>query len=124
MIRKLAWLALLVSPAAMAQTTTTLHNSAAAILKIDGNAEQRADAALPSAPIAQNGGFPAAIPNQPQQSNPYPTQQPIPNSPPQTTTTGGAGTLSIKQAEQLALKNNPQISVARLTAFGFAAGHA
>jgi outer membrane protein len=116
MIRKLAWLALLVSPAAMAQTTTTLHNSAAAILKIDGNAEQRADAALPSAPIAQNGGFPAAIPNQPQQSNPYPTQQPIPNSPPQTTTTGGAGTLSIKQAEQLALKNNPQISVARLTA--------
>ncbi len=61
---------------------------------------------LPSAPAPQ----PVSNQNTPSM---------VPNGPPSTNSTANPGTqttLSLKQAEALALKNNPQISVARLTA--------
>jgi outer membrane protein len=114
MTRKIAWVALLVSAAAIAQTPGTPRNTSNSASNTSGDSTHRADLALPSAPIAQTDGFPVA--NEPQQSNPYPTRQPATNSQLQASTSAANRTLTIKEAEQLALKNNPQISVARLTA--------
>jgi outer membrane protein len=60
---------------------------------------------LPSAPVPQatSGQTPAALPSTPQPFDPPPPVE-------------GQTSLSLKQAEALALKNNPQISLARLTA--------
>lgn len=63
-------------------------------------------ASLPQAPSPQSGSAAAAAPGQSQ----------LPPIAPPTPSSTGATTLSITQAEQLALKNNPQVSVARLTA--------
>lgn len=60
---------------------------------------------LPTAPMPQA-----------QSPNPYGTSSATPQSPSQQSTTGNQTTLSIKDAQALALKNNPQISVARLSA--------
>jgi len=66
----------------------------------------RSDASLPSAPAPQ--AVPSQSNSQVQPSTPSsPTPQPVPGNPTQ---------LTLKQAEQLAIRNNPQISVARLIA--------
>jgi outer membrane protein len=75
--------------------------SSHAQVPIDLNAAQ----SLPSAPLPQ------VIPNQ---VSPGALSQW-----PQLSASGMPGSLSLKQAEALALKNNPQISVARLTALAF-----
>jgi outer membrane protein len=65
---------------------------------------------LPSAPVSQ--AVPISPPVQPAAGMPWNGQQPVmtPSDP------GTRVPLSLKQAEVLALKHNPQISVARLTA--------
>ncbi len=70
---------------------------------------QRVEAALPSAPMPQTAA-PQSAPN-------LPTDVPLPSSAPQAASPNRTGaTLTIKQAEAYAVKNNPQISVARLLA--------
>jgi len=114
MIRKFVWFALLLP--AIAQMPGSPQNASRSVSHINSDSKHRAELSLPSAPISQAGGFPSTVPNQ-TQSNPYPaTQQPAPPSQPQATTGAAGRTLTIKEAEQLALKNNPQISVAKLTA--------
>jgi outer membrane protein len=61
---------------------------------------------LPSAPLPQETPNPAPPSMSPNGERPFDPQA----------TPGTEATLSLKQAEALALKNNPQISVARLTA--------
>lgn len=121
MIRKTACFALLFSAAALAQTQSD---------KTDQGANS-----WPSAPVAQNDFFAIAprviaqmtAPAQPPGAHPSapasqssaqstPSASQLPTAPQVMPNTSGAGTLTIKQAEQLALKNNPQISAARLTA--------
>lgn len=113
MKRKTACLALLLSSAALAQTDISASKTV-----VERNS-------LPSAPVAQTIVNPA--PNLIAQMAEQTTapassaaQRAVPG-PAQTPTnaqqnSSGLSTLTIKQAEQLALKNNPQISVARLTA--------
>src|SRR5580693_3717096 len=60
---------------------------------------------LPRAPVPQTP---------PAQNMPNPPANPQLSSVPQTT--GTPGSLTLKQAEELAIKNNPQISVGRLIA--------
>lgn len=70
---------------------------------------QRREAELPSAPTAQ-AATPQSVPN-------LPTNVPLPSSAGQVPSPSAAGgTLTLKQAEAYAVKNNPQISVARLLA--------
>ncbi|HTF44184.1 MAG TPA: hypothetical protein VK641_09810, partial [Terriglobales bacterium] len=68
-------------------------------------AQLDAGQSLPSAPLPQPppGQVPATLPSTPQPFDPPPPVE-------------GQTSLSLKQAEALALKNNPQISLARLTA--------
>ena len=121
MMRRTVCFALLISAIASAQTQSK-------------KAETSADP-LPSAPVAQSGSF-AIAPNLISQVTATSAQQPATNSAPQVQNspqtaaaapqspatpqampnTPGARTLTIKQAEQLALKNNPRISAARLRA--------
>jgi outer membrane protein len=70
---------------------------------------QRLEAKLPSAPMPQ-AAAPQSAPN-------LPTNVPLPSSAPPATSANNSGpTLTLKQAEAYAVKNNPQISVARLLA--------
>ena len=79
---------------------------------------------LPSAPVAQTGTAPtnvldtsAAAPSQSPSGSSSPAAPQYPaQTVPSSVGTSTARTLTIKDAEQIALKNNPQISVARLTA--------
>jgi outer membrane protein len=67
------------------------------------------EAELPSAPAPQ-AAAPRSTPN-------LPTNVPLPSSASQATSPSASGpTLTLKQAEAYAVKNNPQISVARLLA--------
>ena len=68
--------------------------------------QEESKASLPQAPSPQIS----------KDASPAPGQNQLPHAGPSPTTPPGATTLTITQAEQLALKNNPQISVARLTA--------
>jgi outer membrane protein len=61
------------------------------------------------APVAQNLSLPAIRQSVPNQASPSAAQQPA-------ATFGMPMSLTIKQAEEVAIKNNPQISVARLIA--------
>jgi outer membrane protein len=67
-------------------------------------AQTNSVAGLPSAPMPQSRSTPSATPNAPG----------MPQT--QTNAPGAATLLSLQEAQALALKNNPQISVARLTA--------
>ena len=114
MIRKFVWFALLLP--AIAQTPGSPQNTSGSVSNINSDSTRQAELSLPSAPISQAGGLSSAVPGQ-TQSNPYPpTHQSAPPSQPQATIGAPTRTLTVKEAEQLALKNNPQISVARLTA--------
>ena len=70
---------------------------------------QRLEATLPSAPVPQ-ATAPQSAPN-------LPTNVPLPSAAPEATSPNTSGpTLTLKQAEAYAVKNNPQISVGRLLA--------
>ena len=132
MMRKFAWLALLFSMAAKAQTNGKPQNRPHALTKVNLQTRYNADdAGLPSAPVAPTGSVPTTTPKAPGPGNtsqinagssasavPQSPGHQVPNSPAQATPRGPSTmrTLTIKDAEQLALKNNPQISGARLTA--------
>jgi outer membrane protein len=128
MIRKYVWFALLFCAAATAQANAPLPNAPNAAIKIDSPPNHNSEMdALPSAPLAQTGTAPSTTPPAPgttsSQQDPAGASPAMPNSPAQTVAnsaqtanTPGARTLTIKDAEEIALKNNPQISVARLTA--------
>jgi outer membrane protein len=73
---------------------------------------QTVEAALPSAPMPQTAPSPQTMPNQ---STANPTSNAPPFPAPQPSSAGGMS-LTLKQAEAFAIKNNPQISVARLIA--------
>lgn len=115
MTRKFVWPMLLISVAALAQTGGSLQPRSAAAAQ---NETDVAGNALPSAPVPQTGTTPSQVPSSTMQSTP--AQQTMPqeraDSSQQPNNTAGVATLTIKDAEQIALKNNPQISVARLTA--------
>jgi len=66
---------------------------------------------LPSAPAPQTPSMPTASRIDPVGAQGTRTQAPSPQASP-----GSQATLSLKEAQVIALKNNPQISVARLTA--------
>jgi outer membrane protein len=98
------------------------------LASVAGTAQQMPDAPMPSAPIVSVSHIPAPpfatsaaeLPQAPLSQVPAvggtvsgvssPQSSPLPSS------TGATRTLSIKDAEQLALKNNPQVSIVRLTA--------
>jgi outer membrane protein len=113
MIAKFASFAVLSMTTVLAQTGAPVGSSMAASNKVAG---------LPSAPVAQTLVQSAAdslhIPASAQQAGSVPASAPVgaPETPALPAGAPGAEQLSIKDAEQLALKNNPQISVARLTA--------
>ena len=129
MKRKCLWFALFSSLTATAQTTVPLPSTPSAAIKIHSEAHGAAMDGLPSAPVAQTGTAPATTQSSTQGGTPLPENSPVsspgdlPTAPAQTVpnpgptaNTPGARTLTIRDAEQIALKNNPQISVARLTA--------
>src|SRR4029077_20289978 len=99
MITKCAGFALLSMTTALAQTRAPARNSVEVVPKVAG---------LPSAPVArtlvQSAADSLHIPDSAQQAGSVPANAP------------SANPLSLKDAEQLALKNNPQISVVKLTA--------
>ena len=99
---------LLVSGALNAQTSSPRQKQAIAPLTTDVvvASSAQSSARLPEAPAPQASST----------ASPVPQQTQLPPAAPATRSAAGAITLSITQAEQLALKNNPQISVARLTA--------
>jgi outer membrane protein len=104
MIRTAACSVLLCSVTMLAQKSTILQPPADAPLNFHAARVSLPSNALPQAPVPQNPPAPAGGVGNPQQ---------VPSTP------GSASaprTLSIQDAEQLALKNNPQISVARLNA--------
>jgi outer membrane protein len=106
MIRKLLWLALLSSLPAISQITTIQPNSSDTPSKFNLELKHGllAAAQLPSAPMPQTESHPVSGSANAQQTTAAPGSASV------------SRTLSIKDAEQLALKNNPQVSVARLTA--------
>jgi outer membrane protein len=135
MIRKFAGFALLFSFAAMAQTMENLQSRSDAVIKANLQTKTSADfEGLPPAPVTQTGTAPTNAPNRSAPpTKPSPTApsslppvapqysaQMMPSSPAQTMPgapgTAAAKTLTIKDAEQLALRDNPQISAARLMA--------
>ena len=69
--------------------------------------------ALPAAP-AQTTAPPQAIGSDQVATSPTTQTSPPPKAPPQLPTTGATQRLTVQEAEALALKNNPQISVYRL----------
>jgi outer membrane protein len=103
MRRRVACFALLCSVTALAQRSTILQNPADAPLHFNAHVSLPSNA-LPQAPVPQNPPAPTGGVGNPQQvlSTSGSTMAPQ--------------RLSIQDAEQLALKNNPQISVARLNA--------
>jgi outer membrane protein len=108
MIRKLAWCALLSSSTALAQTTgvTSVHNRG-----IDAPSTVSAQLTLNA--MASEAQTSSATPqNVPPPGNPASATQ----APATASGLPGATRLTIHDAEQLALKNNPQIAVSRLTA--------
>ena len=109
MIWRLVCLVVLSSSVMMAQSTAILQNPSHAPLRVDSGRKVNGLAAedLPSAPVPQLSS---------DAQNSSPQSQPSPSAPVAGAAPAGAIPLSIKDAEQLALKNNPQISVARLTA--------
>lgn len=80
--------------------------SAAAYSRAQVSFDLHSSTSLPQAPVPQIGTG-SGIPNSGSSAQ---------QSPPTSSNTTVPATLSIKDAEQLALKNNPQISVAKLTA--------
>src|SRR5262249_30099901 len=125
MIRKIAGFTLLFSTATTAQTNGNFENRSKALTKTNLQTKYSADSeGLPSAPVAQTGTAPtnvldtsAAAPSQSPSGSSSPAAPQYPaQTVPSSVGTSAARTLTIKDAEQIALKNNPQISVARLTA--------
>ena len=104
MIRKLAWCALLTSSTALAQTTgVTSHNGG-----IDAPSTVSAQLTLNA--MASEAQASSGTPqNVPPPGNPAPPTQ----APATASGLPGATRLTIHDAEQLALKNNPQIAVSR-----------
>jgi outer membrane protein len=87
--------------------------------------DARTLAMLPSAPMPQTTpnqnapGMPSTVPlsTTPQTTGPAPNPMPVPQSGSQNApSSAGVQTLTLKDAEALAIKNNPQISVTRLIA--------
>ena len=108
MIRKLAWCALLSSSTALAQTAgvTSVHNGG-----FDAPSTVSAQLTL-NAMASETQASSATPQNAPPHGNPAPPTQ----APATASGLPGATRLTIHDAEQLALKNNPQIAVSRLTA--------
>ena len=112
MIARLAIFAVFSMTTAFAQTGASAGSSLAASNKVAG---------LPAAPVAQTLAQSAAsaqisVSTQPMGSVPANAPAGAPQSLASPAGVPGANPLFLKDAEQLAMKNNPQISVARLTA--------